>query len=329
MIDTSVRRSTRFITTIAVLSIPLLVVAILGLLATPAAEASLSLSQAPPRPALVVAAEPAPSTPLPVNPLGAVSALQVVTPTITSTPDTDAITGVEYRYLVTANTAIVTWTLPSAPTGMTISPVTNSTAVVVWTPTTAGSFAVVIRAANAAGVAEQQYILTVIASTATPTRTRTPNATPIYIDQYEPNNHINTAYTTAAGEVLPANTLWPAGDIDFFRFHGKAGSVYEVFTRDLDPGLDTFLTAYNTNGNVIATNDDAEPLSRASRVVISAGQSGFLLRQRDQPRPDRSRGQDLHAGDSRDPGYGDPDAPRQRRYLRIQRHFPNRLRAAA
>jgi hypothetical protein len=51
MIDTTVRRSTRFLAGLAVLSIPLLVVAILGLLATPAAEASLSLSQAPPRPA--------------------------------------------------------------------------------------------------------------------------------------------------------------------------------------------------------------------------------------------------------------------------------------
>ena len=277
MIDTTVRRSTRFITGLAVLSIPLLAMTIFGLLVAPAAEAGLSVVQAVPRPALAIAAEPAPSTPLPGSPLGAVSALQVVTPTITSTPITSAVTGVEYLYNVTANTTIITWTLPSAPTGMTITKVADDRALVRWTPNTAGSFAVVIRAANAAGSVEQPYVLTVSASTATPTRTRTPNATPIYIDQYEPNNHINTAYTTAAGEVLQANTLWPAGDIDFFRFHAKAGSVYEVLTRDLDPGLDTFLTAYNTNGNVIATNDDAEPLTRASRVVISAGQSGFYF----------------------------------------------------
>jgi hypothetical protein len=268
MIDTNVRHSTRFLAGLVLVSIPFLVVLFLGLLATPAAEAG-SVAQAVQRPALAgVAPEPAS--------LG-LFALQAVTPTITSTPDTSAVTGVEYRYNVTANTTIITWTLTSAPSGMTITRLTSSTALVSWTPTTAGSFAVVIRAANDVGFAEQQYILTVTAATATPTRTRTPHATPIYVDQYEPNNTLQTAYTMASGQVLQAITLWPAGDIDFFRFHGKAGSVYEIFTRDLDPGLDTFLTAYNTNGNVIATNDDAEPLSRASSVTISAGQSGFYF----------------------------------------------------
>lgn len=278
MIDTTVRRPTQFFTGLVILAIPLLAVVLFGaLLAAPAAEAGLTAALAVPQPALAVALEPAPSTPLPGRPLAALGALQVVTPTITSTPNTSAVTGVEYRYTVTTNTEIITWTLTSAPSGMTITRLTDISALVSWTPTTAGSFAVVIRVANEVGFDEQQYILTVVSATATPTRTRTPHATPIYVDQYEPNNTINTAYTTAAGEVLPANTLWPAGDIDYFRFHGKAGSVYEIFTRDLDPGLDTFLTAYNTNGNVIATNDDAEPLSRASRVVISAGQSGFYF----------------------------------------------------
>jgi hypothetical protein len=158
---------------------------------------------------------------------------------------------------------------------MVINDLTSTTALVTWTPTTPGTFAVVIQAANADGFSRQTYTITVIAATRTPTPTRTPIATPIYVDQYEPNNTIGTAYTLSAAQVLPAITLWPAGDIDFFRFHGKSGSVYEVSTSALDPGLDTFLTVYDTNGNVIGTNDDAEPLSRASEVTISAGQAGF------------------------------------------------------
>lgn len=273
MIDTTVRRSTRFLAGFVLVSVPLLVVFFLGLLATPAAEAG-SLAPASARPAIALVA-PAPSMPQPAG--LALSALQVVTPSITSEPVESAVTGIQYRYNVTANTTIITWTLPTAPSGMVIEELSATTALVTWTPTAAGSYGVIIEAANQLGFDRQSYFITVSAATPTPTRTRTPHATPIYVDQYEPNNTIQTAYTMAAGQVLQAITLWPAGDIDFFRFHGKAGSVYEIFTRDLDPGLDTFLTAYNTNGNVIATNDDAEPLSRASSVTISAGQSGFYF----------------------------------------------------
>jgi len=107
------------------------------------------------------------------------------------------------------------------------------------------------------------------------TPTRTPRATPIYVDQYEPNDSLETAYETSAGLVLTLNTLWPAGDIDYFRFHAKAGTAYEVFTDDLEPALDTFLTVYSPNGNVIATNDDDDALSRASLVTFSARTDGF------------------------------------------------------
>lgn len=277
MIDTTVRRSIRFFAGLVFVSIPL-VAFFLALLATPAAEAGVAAKAGEPLQRLgpiqaVAAAEL--STPRPDSLV--LSALQVVTPTITSTPVENAITGVEYRYLVTADTAIITWTLTTRPSGMTISAVTNSTALITWTPSSAGSYGVVVEAENEAGVARQQYFIAVVQATRTPTPTRTPPSTPIYVDQYEPNNNLQTAYTMAAGQVLQANTLWPAGDIDFFRFHGKAGSVYEVFTRDLDPGIDTVLTVYDTNGNGIATNDDAEPLDRASRVTISAGQSGFYF----------------------------------------------------
>jgi hypothetical protein len=113
--------------------------------------------------------------------------------------------------------------------------------------------------------------------TASLTPSQTPVASPIYVDQYEPNDSLGEAYETAPGLVLPLNTLWPQGDVDYFRFHAKAGSAYEVLTSDLDAGLDTSLTVYDSNGNVIGTNDDATALSRASLVTFSAGVTGFYF----------------------------------------------------
>lgn len=111
-----------------------------------------------------------------------------------------------------------------------------------------------------------------------PAPTTTPVATPsVFVDQYEPNNDINSAFTIAAGAAKSCNaTLWPTGDVDFYRFVGKAGYAYQVATSDLTPGLDTVLTLYDTNGNVIAQNDDAPGVTdRSSRIVFTASQDGF------------------------------------------------------
>ncbi len=272
----SVGRLTRSLIGLVLISAPIvaLFVALLGA----------SNAQAGVAPAAVELAAPQLVAAAPVLPVGtpnaaglSLFAAPAVTPTITSSPPTSGIVGSEYRYNVVASTTVLTWTLVTAPSGMTIDDLTSTTALVRWTPTTATTVAVVIEAANADGATRQTYNITVIAATRTPTPTRTPIATPIYVDQYEPNNTIQTAYTLSSGQVLSAITLWPAGDIDYFRFHAKSGSVYEVSTSGLDPGLDTYLTVYDTNGNVIGANDDAEPLSRASQVTISAGQSGFYF----------------------------------------------------
>lgn len=114
-------------------------------------------------------------------------------------------------------------------------------------------------------------------ATASPTASQTPQSTPIYVDQYEPNNTFQEAYTTSPGIVLPLNTIWPVGDVDYFRFHAKGGSAYEVLTRDLDAGIDTYLVVYDSNGNVIGENDDDTALSRASKVTFSAPSSNFYF----------------------------------------------------
>lgn len=276
MNSNTVGRLTHFLFGLVLISVPAIafVVALLG--AASAQAGSAPAVQNASVAGMVAAAPVLPGGTPDADSLSLVAA-PAVTPTITSSPITSAVVGSEYRYNVVASTTVITWSLPTAPTGMQIDDLTSTTALVTWTPTTAGTFAVVIEAENADGATRQTYTITVIAATRTPTPTRTPIATPIYVDQYEPNNTLQTAYTLSAGQVLPAITLWPVGDIDYFRFHAKTGSVYEVSTSALDPGLDTYLTVYDTNGNVIGANDDAEPLSRASEVTISAGQTGFYF----------------------------------------------------
>lgn len=115
--------------------------------------------------------------------------------------------------------------------------------------------------------------------TLTPTASDTPAPTPsgtfIFSDAYEPNNSLGQAYEASAGIVLSPITLWPADDVDYFRFIGKAGSAYEIFTLNLAGDLDTILSVYDTNGNLIQENDDFEPLSRASKVTISVFVDGY------------------------------------------------------
>jgi hypothetical protein len=73
--------------------------------------------------------------------------------------------------------------------------------------------------------------------TPVPTPTPTVGGPPIFADQYEPNNTLQTAYTfNAAGSALCQITLWPRGDIDYFRFFAKANTTYDVFTDSLSPG---------------------------------------------------------------------------------------------
>ena len=115
----------------------------------------------------------------------------------------------------------------------------------------------------------------------TQTAVAQPSSTAILVDIYEPNDTLATAYTIAPDivTVCGANpaTLWPQGDIDFYRFQLKAGSAYEIFTSSLSAGLDTFLIVYDPQGNQIAHNDDYEFGNRASRVVISAQVNGFYF----------------------------------------------------
>ena len=112
----------------------------------------------------------------------------------------------------------------------------------------------------------------------TPTATGSgATATPVFVDIYEPNNTIGTAYETAVGVELCAATLWPVGDIDWYRFVLKKNRPYQIQTSDLSPGLDTILSVYDPSGNFVTSNDDFEFGSLASRVTITAQQDGFYF----------------------------------------------------
>jgi hypothetical protein len=103
-----------------------------------------------------------------------------------------------------------------------------------------------------------------------------PTGTALYVDRLEPNDALEMASTTTAdATALCSLTLWPTGDLDFFKFVGKPGLVYEIITDNLDPGLDTMLTVYDHVGNQIGSNDDFQFGSRESRVVISVFVEGF------------------------------------------------------
>lgn len=114
-----------------------------------------------------------------------------------------------------------------------------------------------------------------------PVPTNTPTATPggpTFIDNYEPNNEFATAYETAANAAkLTKITLWPKGDEDFFKFYGKRGDYFQVYTTDLTAGIDTLLKVYDPNGNKLAENDDVDVASRRSQVQFRAREDGFYF----------------------------------------------------
>lgn len=112
--------------------------------------------------------------------------------------------------------------------------------------------------------------------TPTATATATTGAPPVFVDVYEPNNALSSAYAYSANAAnLCSATLWPIGDEDYFKFWGRAGSSYRIFTTNLVAGIDTAMTVYNTAGAVIATNDDFEAGNRRSELEITASSDGY------------------------------------------------------
>ena len=99
------------------------------------------------------------------------------------------------------------------------------------------------------------------------TPTRTPTATPLPGDQYEPNNTVPSLIGVGG---VQTHTFDPANDVDRVTFPVKNGRHYQVYSSNLAPGVDTFLTV-TMNGQTWQSDDYAPPGSGnlASAVCFS------------------------------------------------------------
>ena len=126
-------------------------------------------------------------------------------------------------------------------------------------------------------------VITILANdplpTATPTSTAAAAATQIYIDVYEGNDTIQTAYSldavTSGACIVDDATFWPAGDVDFYRFWAQGSATYTIASAQLSSGLDTILTLYNPEGEQIQQNDDTSPGLRTSTITFTPSRDAW------------------------------------------------------
>lgn len=124
------------------------------------------------------------------------------------------------------------------------------------------------------------------------TATATPTAASFGPDAYEPNDSIAEALgsstygrttvsfisngQTIAGLNFNNRTATIPDTADWFEFYGRAGSVYQVTTSNVQPGVDTVLTIYQADGATqIGSNDRYVPGKLGSQVTFQAGSDGF------------------------------------------------------
>ena len=76
--------------------------------------------------------------------------------------------------------------------------------------------------------------------------------------EQEPNEGFRNAQDISLGKTVQGN-IQSAGDVDVFRFTGKAGEQIgaEVFAARYGSPLDSILTLYNMRGQILASNDDS------------------------------------------------------------------------
>ncbi len=69
-------------------------------------------------------------------------------------------------------------------------------------------------------------------------------------------------------------TLYPADDVDRFKFNIAADTLYVVETRNLHNGADTVMRLYDADGTLVAVSDDVEAGNQASRLEIMKATGG-------------------------------------------------------
>lgn len=84
-------------------------------------------------------------------------------------------------------------------------------------------------------------------------------ATPTAPDSYEGatgDNNLSTAGSITVGGALQSRSAFPAGDEDWIGVELEEGTIYELFTTNLNETGDTFLYLLDENGSALTQDDD-------------------------------------------------------------------------
>jgi Bacterial pre-peptidase C-terminal domain len=94
------------------------------------------------------------------------------------------------------------------------------------------------------------------------------------IAEKEPNNGFRQAQPVQVPQLIDG-AIGESQDVDVFRFDGQAGQqlVIEVLAARYGSSLDSFLTLYNADGQIIASNDDSGD-SSDSRLEATLPKAG-------------------------------------------------------
>lgn len=97
----------------------------------------------------------------------------------------------------------------------------------------------------------------------------------------EPNNGVAEATAGAAAGAFDG-VIGTEGDVDFFKFDGKANQVFDVrvWARALGSPLDSVLVVHNADGSALASDDDGAAVDSKVRVTLPADGT-FLVSVRD------------------------------------------------
>jgi hypothetical protein len=89
--------------------------------------------------------------------------------------------------------------------------------------------------------------------------------------EVEPNNGVAEATPGAAAGAFDG-VIGAEGDVDFFKFDGKTGQVFDVriWARALGSPLDSVLVVHNPDGSALGSDDDAAAVDSKVRVTLPA-----------------------------------------------------------
>jgi hypothetical protein len=168
-----------------------------------------------------------------------------------------------------------------------------------------GTFYILVKAFNSSTLFDSQfkpYQLRVCHSDNVVTPTPPPPPTPVGAnpDPYEPNDlpsvvqgqtpirsfvNVGQQLTNLNFYTQPNTNTLQFGDVDWYFFYGRGGAAYRV-TTEVQPGVDTELFIYRpdqlppdnnfTAVGLLASNDDYQPLSRASQATFVAPFDGLF-----------------------------------------------------